>query len=48
MAIAAELIAEIEPAELALDQREKGRREELGTLLIRLGEPLEALGRVAR
>ena len=47
-AIAEELIAEIEPAEQALERRKKARREELGTLLIRVGEPLEVLGRVAR
>lgn len=45
-AIAQELIAEIEPAEHALEQCKKARREELGTLLIRVGEPLEVLGRV--
>ena len=48
MAIAQELIAEIEPAEQALEARKKARREELGTLLIRVGEPLEVLGRVTR
>src|SRR5687768_10441356 len=47
-AIAEELITEIEPAEQALEQRKKARREELGTLLIRVGEPLEVLGRVTR
>lgn len=47
-AIAEELIAEIEPAEQALERRKKARREELGTLLIRVGEPLEVLGRVTR
>lgn len=46
--IAQELITEIEPAEQALEERKKARREELGTLLIRLGEPLEVLGRVTR
>lgn len=48
MAIAQELITEIEPAEHALEVRKKARREELGTLLIRLGEPLEVFGRVTR
>jgi len=47
-AIAEELITEIEPAEQALEARKKARREELGTLLIRVGEPLEVLGRVTR
>lgn len=47
-AIAQELMSEIEPAEQALEERKKARREELGTLLIRLGEPLEVLGRVTR
>jgi polyhydroxyalkanoate synthesis regulator phasin len=47
-AIAQELISEIEPAEQALEARKKARREELGTLLIRVGEPLEVLGRVTR
>jgi hypothetical protein len=47
-AIAQELITEIEPAEQALEERKKARREELGTLLIRVGEPLEVLGRVTR
>src|SRR5690606_16349033 len=47
-AIAEELISEIEPAEQALEARKKVRREELGTLLIRVGEPLEVLGRVTR
>jgi hypothetical protein len=47
-AIAEELIREIEPAEQALEARKKVRREELGTLLIRVGEPLEVLGRVTR
>jgi hypothetical protein len=47
-AIAEELITEIEPAEQALERRKKARREELGTLLIRVGEPLEVLGRVTR
>lgn len=47
-AIAQELITEIEPAEHALEERKKARREELGTLLIRVGEPLEVLGRVTR
>jgi hypothetical protein len=47
-AIAQELIIEIEPAEQALEQRKKARREELGTLLIRVGAPLEVLGRVTR
>lgn len=46
--IAEELITEIEPAEQALEARKKARREELGTLLIRVGEPLEVLGRVTR
>lgn len=46
--IAQELITEIEPAERALEERKKARRDELGTLLIRLGEPLEVLGRVTR
>lgn len=46
--IAQELITEIEPAEQALEERKKARREELGTLLIRLGGPLEVLGRVTR
>lgn len=48
MAIAQELIVEIEPQEQALEERKKARREELGTLLIRVGEPLEVLGRVTR
>lgn len=47
-AITEELITEIEPAEQALEARKKARREELGTLLIRVGEPLEVLGRVTR
>jgi hypothetical protein len=47
-AIAQELINEIEPAEQALEERKKARREELGTLLIRVGEPLTILGRVTR
>lgn len=47
-AIAQELIEEIEPQEQALEERKKVRREELGTLLIRVGEPLEVLGRVTR
>lgn len=47
-AIAQELIAAIEPAEQALEARKQARREELGTLLIRVGEPLEVLGRVTR
>ena len=47
-AVTQELIAEIEPVEQALEARKKARREELGTLLIRVGEPLEALGRVTR
>lgn len=46
--IAQELITEIEPQERALEERKKARREELGTLLIRVGEPLEVLGRVTR
>jgi len=48
MAIAQELIREIDPQEQALEARKKARREELGTLLIRVGEPLEVLGRVTR
>lgn len=47
-AIAQELIEVIEPAERALEHRKKVRREELGTLLIRVGEPLEVLGRMTR
>ena len=47
-AIAHELIAKIEPAAKALEQRRETRRSELGTLLIRVGRPLEVLGRVAR
>ena len=47
-AIAQELIAEIEPAEQVLEARKKARREELGTLLIRVGVPLEVIGRVTR
>lgn len=47
-AIAQELITEIEPQERALEERKKARRDELGTLLIRVGEPLEVLGRVIR
>jgi hypothetical protein len=47
-AIAEELITEIEPAEQALEARKKARREELGTLLIRVGAPLKVLGRVTR
>jgi len=46
--IAQELITEIEPAEHALKARKQARRNELGTLLIRVGAPLEVLGRVAR
>jgi polyhydroxyalkanoate synthesis regulator phasin len=46
--IAEEIIAEIEPAEKELEERKRARRDELGTLLIRLGEPLEVLGRVTR
>jgi hypothetical protein len=48
IAIAEELIREIEPQEQALEKRKKARREELGTLLIRVGEPLEVLGRMTR
>ena len=48
LAITQELIAEIEPAEQALEARKKARRDELSTLLIRVGEPLEVLGRVTR
>jgi len=47
-AIAQELIAEIGPAEHALEARKQARRNELGTLLIRVGAPLEVLGRVTR
>lgn len=47
-AIAQELISEIEPAGQILEARKKARREELGTLLIRVGEPLEVLGRITR
>jgi hypothetical protein len=47
-AIAEELITKIEPAEQALEEWKKARREELGTLLIRVGEPLTILGRVTR
>ena len=36
------------PEEQALERRKKARREELGSLLIRVGEPLEVLGRVTR
>ncbi len=46
--IAHELIARIEPAAKALEQRREARRSELGTLLIRVGRPLEVLGRMAR
>lgn len=48
IATAQELITEIEPQEHALEARKKVRREELGTLLIRVGAPLEVLGRVTR
>ena len=48
LATAQALITEIEPQEQALEARKKARREELGTLLIRVGEPLEVLDRVAR
>lgn len=47
-AIVEELLIEIEPEEQALEVRKKARREELGILLLRVGEPLEVLGRVAR
>ena len=47
-AIAQELITEIEPQERALEARKQARRAELGTLLIRVGAPLEVLGRVTR
>ena len=47
-AIARELIEQIEPAEQELKKRKDTRREELGTLLIRVGEPLEVLGRITR
>jgi hypothetical protein len=46
--IARELIEDLEPQEKALEERKKARREELGTLLIRVGEPLGVLGRTAR
>jgi len=46
--IAQELITEIEPQEHALEARKQARRNELGTLLIRVGAPLEVLGRVTR
>jgi hypothetical protein len=47
-AIAEELITKVEPAEKALEARKKVLREQLGTLLIRVGEPLEVLGRPMR
>jgi len=46
--IAQELITEIEPQEHALEARKQTRRNELGTLLIRVGAPLDVLGRVTR
>lgn len=46
--IVRELIEELEPQEQALEERKRARRAELGTLLIRVGEPLEAAGRIAR
>ena len=48
IATAQALITEIEPQEQALEARKKARRVELGTLLIRVGAPLEVLGRVTR
>lgn len=46
--IARELINDLEPQEKALEERKKALRDELGTLLIRIGEPLEVLGRTTR
>ena len=47
-AIADELITVIDPQERAIAQVKAARRGELGTLLIRIGAPLEVSGRVAR
>jgi hypothetical protein len=47
-ALARELIEVIEPQERALKQYKDARRDELGTLLIRLGEPVAVNDRVAR
>lgn len=47
-AIVQELISEIEPEEQALEVRKKARRAQVGTLLIRVGESLEVLGRITR
>lgn len=46
--IVRELIEKLEPQEKALEERKKALRDELGTLLIRIGEPLEVLGRTTR
>jgi hypothetical protein len=47
-ALARELIEIIEPQERSLKQYKDARRDELGTLLIRLGEPVSVNERVAR
>jgi hypothetical protein len=47
-ALARELIEVIEPQERALKQYKDARRDELGTLLIRLGEPVPVNDRVVR
>ena len=47
-AVAHELITVIDPQERAIAQQKVARRAELGTLLIRIGAPLEVSGRVAR
>jgi hypothetical protein len=47
-ALARELIEVIEPQERVLKQYKDARRDELGTLLIRLGEPVSVNDRIAR
>jgi hypothetical protein len=47
-ALARELIEVIEPQERALKQYKDARRDELGTLLLRLGEPVPVNDRIAR
>jgi hypothetical protein len=47
-ALARELIEIIEPQERALKQYKDACRDELGTLLIRLGEPVPVNDRIAR
>jgi hypothetical protein len=47
-AIARELIEVIEPQEKQLQLYKATRRDELGTLLIRIGEPLPVNNRIAR